>query len=109
MNDKLQNGDVSSVIGLLNSHAIPQDDELINLIAIFISVHNGDVNVIYCYINDSTGSESKDRNSIVYIKNMKFLPHIYLMKSNELPDGVGIDDMLDASALDQYVNMEYIN
>ena len=31
------------------------------------------------------------------------------MEDNGLPDGVGIDVMLPASALNQYINMEYNN
>ena len=33
-----------------------------------ISVENGDVNVDYCYINTSTGSESKNHKYIDYTK-----------------------------------------
>ena len=31
------------------------------------------------------------------------------MENNVLPDGVGIDDILPVSALNQYVNMGYNN
>ena len=55
MNANLQNGDVLSGIGLLNSHTPPQDNELRNLNEINISVDNGGVNDDYCYDNSSTG------------------------------------------------------
>ena len=62
MNDNLQNGYVNSVIGLLNSHTLPQDNESINLNDMNMSVENGN----YCYMNSSIISESKNHNSIDY-------------------------------------------
>ena len=44
MNDTLQNIDVSSVIGLLNIHTTPQDNESSKLNEINISVDNFDGN-----------------------------------------------------------------
>ena len=54
INDTLQNIDVSSGIGLLNGHTIPQDNESSNFNEMNMSVDNGDVNGAYCYINSST-------------------------------------------------------
>ena len=64
MNDTLQNGDVSSGIGLLNSHNISQDNESSKLNKMNTSFDNGDVNGDYCYINSSTGYDIKNHNSI---------------------------------------------
>ena len=69
-------------------------------------VYNGDVNGDYCYINSPTRPESKNHNSIDYAKKKdESSTNRYLMEKNGLPYGVGIDDMLPASALNQYVNM----
>ena len=48
MNDNLHNGDVSSIIGLLNSHTLPQANKSSKLNEINMSVGNGDVDVNYC-------------------------------------------------------------
>ena len=73
-------------------------------------VDNGDVNGVYCYMNSSTGYESDNNNSIDYTnKRDEISTKIYLMGSNGLPYGVGIDFILPASALNQYTNMEYNN
>ena len=66
MNSNLHNKDVSSVIGLLNIHTLPQDNESSNLNEMNMSVENCDVNGDYCYMNNYTGSESKNHNSIYY-------------------------------------------
>ena len=44
INETLQNGDVISGIGLLNSHTLPQYEESNELNEINMSVDNGDVN-----------------------------------------------------------------
>ena len=44
MNDTLQNGDLSSGIGLLNIHTLPQYNESSDLNEMNMSVDNGDVN-----------------------------------------------------------------
>ena len=63
-------------------------------------VRNGDFNVNYCFMNSYTGYESKSHNSIDYTKKRdEFFTNIYLRENNGLPDGVGIDDILPASAL----------
>ena len=73
MNDTVQNGDVSSGIGLINIHTLPQDSELSTLNEVNMSVENGDINGDYFYMNGSTGSESKNHDSIDYKnKKMKF-------------------------------------
>ena len=64
MNDNLQNGDVSSGISYLNSHTLHQYNKSSNLNEMNMSVENSDVNVDYRYMNSSTGSESKNHNSI---------------------------------------------
>ena len=70
-----------------------------------MSVDNCYVNGSYCYMNISTGSESKNHNSIDYTKKIyEISTNIYLMINNGLPDGLGIDDMLPASVLSKYVN-----
>ena len=66
MNKTLQNGDVSSVIGLLNSHTLPQYNESSQLNDMNMSVDNGDVNGCYFYINSSTGSDINNNSSIDY-------------------------------------------
>ena len=69
-------------------------------------VDNGDATIDYFSINSSTGSKSKNHNSIDYTnKRDNFSTNGYLMENNILPDGVGIDDMLPSSALNQYFNM----
>ena len=57
-------------------------------------------------MNSSTGSESKNHNSMDYTKKIEDIStNRYLMENNVLPDGVGIDIMLPASTLNQYANM----
>ena len=56
MNDTLHNGDLSSGIGLLNRHTLPQYNESSNFNEINISVDNGGVNGDYFYMNSSTVS-----------------------------------------------------
>ena len=111
MNDNLQNGDVSSGIGLLNSHTLPQDNESIKLNDVNIGAENDDINGDYCYINISTGYESNNHNTIDYTKKSDEFStnRYYLMENNGFPDGVVIDVVLPASALNQYDNMEYNN
>ena len=83
MNANLQNEDVSSGIGLLNSHTIPQYEESSHLNGINTSVENGDVNGDYCYIKIPTGYESKNHNSIYYTKKRyEIAPNIYVMENN---------------------------
>ena len=107
MNANVQRGDVSSGIGLLNSHTLPQDNESSNLNEMNTSVENGDVNDDYCYMDSSTGSESNNYNSIDYIqKRNEIYTKRYLTENNILSDGAGIYVMLPASALNQYVNTE---
>ena len=71
-----------------------------------MSVEHGDVDDYYCYTNSSIGFESKNHNCIDY-KNKRndISTNIYLMENNGLTDDIGIDDMLPASALNQYSNM----
>ena len=110
LNANLQNLDVSSRIGLLNIHTLPQDNESSNLNEINMGVENGDVNGGYCYINSSTGSESNNHNSIYSTKiRDKTSPNISEMENNRLPDGVGIDIMLPEYTLNKYDNMKYNN
>ena len=74
-----------------------------------MSVDNGDDNGDYCYMNSFTGYDINNHNSIDYTKERdEISTNIYLGK-NGLLDGVDIDNMLPASALNQYVNMEYNN
>ena len=110
INETLHHGDVSSGIGLLNSHNIPQDIESSKLDEMNMSFDNGGINGDYFYMNSSTGSESNHDNLIDYTKKIdEISTNGCLRENNGLPDGVGIDDMLPASALNQYVNMEYNN
>ena len=106
INANLHNSGVSSGIGLLNIHNLPQDNYSSNLNYMNMSVENGGVNDGYCYMNSSTVSESKNHNYI-NCKNKIFeiSPNIYVTENNLLPDGFGIDVMSLASALNQYVNM----
>ena len=49
---------MSSVIGLLNRHPTPpQDNESIDLNDVNMSVDNGELNGYYCYMNGFTGYE----------------------------------------------------
>ena len=110
MNETLHNGDMGSGIGLLNSHNIPQYKKSSNLNLMHMSVENGDANGDYCYMNGSTISESNNHNSVEYTKKRdEIYTNIYVMENNGLTDGVGIGDMLLASALNQYINMKYNN
>ena len=75
-----------------------------------MSVEKGDVNGDYCYMNSSTGYESKNHNDIDDTKIIhEICTNRCLMELNGLPDGVGIDYMLPASALIKYVETEYNN
>ena len=70
-------------------------------------VDNGDATIDYFCINRSTGSKSKNHNSIDYTnKRDNFSTNGYLMENNGLPDVVGIDVMLHPSAPNKYNNME---
>ena len=110
MNETLHTGYVSSIIGLLNSHIIPQDNSSSKLNAMNISVDNGDINGDSSYINGSTGSESNNPNSVDYTKKRdEISTNRYLMENNGLQDYVGIDVILPAPALNQYYNIEYNN
>ena len=61
-------------------------------------------------MNSSTGSESKNHNSMDYTKKIEDIStNRYLIENNVLPDDVGIDIMLPASTLNQYSNTEYNN
>ena len=74
MNETLNNEDVSSGIGLLNSHTLPQDNISNKLIDVNMSVLNGDVDGYYCYMNSSTGSVINNNNYIDYTKKkMNFI------------------------------------
>ena len=66
MDDTLYNGDVSSGIGLLNRHTLPQDNKSSKLNEMNMSVDNGDFNGDYFYMNIYTVSESKNQNYIDY-------------------------------------------
>ena len=57
MNANLNNGDVSSGIGLPNRHTLLQYNEPSNLNDMNMGVENGDVNGGHCYMNSPTGSE----------------------------------------------------
>ena len=75
-----------------------------------MSVQNSYVNGDYCYMNISTGYESKNYNYIDYInKRDEMSANIYLMGNNGFPDGVGIGVILTGSAPNQYSNIEYNN
>ena len=75
MDETLKNVDVSSVIGLINSHTPPQDNESSRLNEINIRVDNGDVNDDYFNMNGYTGYGIKTRIPlIIQRKEMKFLP-----------------------------------
>ena len=110
VNSNLHHGDISSGIGLLDSHTLSQDNESINLNDMNMSVENGDVNGDHFYINSSTRYESNNHNSIGYTnKRDSISTYMYLMVINVLPDGVGIDFMFPASTLNQCANMEFKN
>ena len=68
MNETLHNGYVSSGIGLLNSHTLPQDNESSKLDDMNVSVGNSDINGDYFYMNTSTGYVINNHNSIDYTK-----------------------------------------
>ena len=72
-----------------------------------MSVENGDINGDYYCMNISTGSVINNKNSIDYEnKRDEISTNKYLRGNNGLPYGIEIDDMLPASATNQYVNME---
>ena len=99
-NATFKNRYVSSGIGLLKFHTLPQDNKLSNLNDMNMNVENVDVNGDYCYMNIYTVSESNNHNSIDYTKKKdEISTNIYFMENNGLPDGVGIDVMLPASTL----------
>ena len=83
MNATLHNGDVSSWIGLLNRHTLPQYNESSNLSYMNMNVGNVDINGDYCYRNGSTGPESKNHKSIDYKKKRYGIStNRYLMENN---------------------------
>ena len=106
MNDYLPNGYVSSGIGLLNIHTIPQDNLSSKLNVNNTSVDNGDFNGDYCYTNGSTVSVINNHNLVDYKNKIDAIyTNRYLRENKILPDGVDIDDMSLAYSLNQYVNM----
>ena len=110
MNETLQNGDVSSGIGLLNSHTLPKDKKSSKLNEINMTFENGDINGDYFYMNSFNGSDIKNHNYINYTnKRDENSTNRYLRGNNGLPDCVDIDDILPASKLKKYVNMKYNN
>ena len=70
MNDTLQNGDLISGIGLLNSHILPKDNSSGTLNDMNMSVDKGDINGDSFYMNSSTGYESKNHNFVDYTKKI---------------------------------------
>ena len=59
-------------------------------------------------MNSSTGSESKNHNSIDSTKKRyEIAPHRSEMENIGLQDGVGVNVMLPASTLNQYTNTEH--
>ena len=110
INETLHEGDVSSGIGLLNSHTLPQANKSSKANEMNMSVYNGNDNVDYCYINISTVSGERNHNSIDYTdKRDEISTNKYLRGNNGLTDGIDIDDILPASALNKYANTEYNN
>ena len=68
-------------------------------------VENGDVNGDCCYMNSSTESVIRNNSFIEYTnKRDAISAKKYLKENNESPDGVDIDDILPASAPNQYAN-----
>ena len=84
INDTLQNGHMSSEIGSLNRHTLPEDNKASNLNGINMSFDQGDLNGDYCYMYISTtGYESNNHNSIHYTnKRDEIYTNIYLMENN---------------------------
>ena len=75
-----------------------------------MSVDNGSVNGDYCCMNSSTISVIQNHNLIKYTHiRYEMSTNIYLRENNALPDGIDLDYIAPASALNQYVNMEYNN
>ena len=106
MNETSQNGDVGSVISLLNIHTLPQDNELIKLNEMHVSVESDYVNGDYCYNNSHTELLSKNQNSIDYRKKRdEISTNRYVRENNELLGRVEIDVMLPTSTLNQYFHM----
>ena len=66
MNADLQDGDVISGIGLINSHTLYQVNESSNLSEMNLVVENGDVSGVHCYINSDTLYEATNHNSVSY-------------------------------------------
>ena len=64
MNANLHNGDVSSLISLINSHNLPQCNESINSNDTNWGVNFFDVSGGHCYINSHTAYEENNNNSI---------------------------------------------
>ena len=59
MHTNLQNGDMSSGIGLLNIHILPQYDESSNLDEMEMGVENVNVNGGRCYLRHFLGLSEK--------------------------------------------------
>ena len=66
INYTLYNVDVSIAITLLSRHNILQDNESSNMSEMNVVVVNGDINGDNCYLNNTTGYESNNHNSIDY-------------------------------------------
>ena len=110
MNDNLQNGYVSSGIGLINSHTLPQCNKSINSNEMNWGVKMFNVSDGNCYKNIHTVYESKNHSSVYSTnKSDENTPNRSEIENTGLQNGVDIDVMLAASKLRQYVNMEYNN
>ena len=108
INEILQNVYVSSQIGLLNIHTLPQANKSSKLNGMNMSVYNGDANGEFFHMNSFTGSVINNYNYNYYTeKRDEISTNIYLRENNEFPDGVYIDNMLPASSPNKYLNMEY--
>ena len=64
MNDDLQNGCVSSGIGLINSHTLPQCNKWSNSTEINWGVKNINISGGHSYTNSHTPSEAKNHSSV---------------------------------------------
>ena len=71
MKETLHNGYVSSGIGLLNIHTLPEDNQSIEQNEMNISVDNGYGNGHCCYRNSSTA---------FVIGNPNYIYHLYIKK-----------------------------
>ena len=110
INANLQNGYLSSGIGLINIHILSQCNKSSNLNEMNWDSKDVDISAGNCYMNSHTVSEANNNKTIDYTKKIaENTRNRSGMQSTESQAGVDIDIVLPTSKINQYENMEYNN